>query len=101
MYTPEMLEEDIRNREVELAVIRADRGKRYGTDEDVLANVAAFGWVGAVVSSMECQMRLNKMVKTLMGEGQVDPADLIDASRDLTNYSHYVEILFKRATKGD
>ena len=95
-YTDENLERDIDRRNGFLAEIHADRGKRYGTREDVLANVAAFGWVGAVISSNECQMRLNKMVDNLMCGKEVDSDDLINASRDLTNYSHYVEILFTR-----
>ena len=97
-YTAADLERDIEQRDLKfLQPIRLDRGRRYGTDEDVLANVAAFGWPGAVISAMECQMRLNNMAKALMAGVAPREDDLLDACRDLTNYSHYIEILYDRS----
>jgi len=100
VYTLADLEVDIIRRDHDhLAPIRMDRGKRYGTEEDILANVARGGWERAVGSADECVMRLNKMVDNQKKGIPPDPDDLLDASRDLTNYSHYIEILFGRSQK--
>ena len=97
-YTIADLEVDIIRRDHDfLAPIRADRGNRYGTEDDILANVARGGWERAVDSADECVMRLNKMVNDQRRGIPPNPADLLDASRDLTNYSHYIEILFHRS----
>ena len=93
-YTWEDLEKDIVRQELELAVIRKDRGKRYGTPDDTLGNVAAFGWRGAVINAYECMSRL----RNHFHQADPDPEDLRNAQKDLTNYAHYIGILFERET---
>ena len=95
MYTIDQLEIDIQTQEQALAVIRKDRGKRYGTPEDTLGNVAAFGWRGAVINAYECMSRL----RNHFHHADPDPEDVRNAQQDLTNYAHYIGILFEREHK--
>jgi len=95
MYTIDQLEIDIQTQEQALAVIRKDRGKRYGTPEDTLGNVAAFGWRGAVINAYECMSRL----RNHFHQADPDPEDVRNAQQDLTNYAHYIGILFEREHK--
>ena len=94
-YTIFDLEEDINKQEIKLSVIRKDRGKRYGTPEDTLGNVAAFGWRGAVINAYECMSRL----RNHFHQADPDPEDVRNAQQDLTNYAHYIGILFEREHK--
>ena len=99
-YTTEQLNQDIRKiNEEELEPIRIDRGKRYGdaaSGGDTLANVAAFGWVGGVVSGFECAKRLqNNVLKLTRGE-DVDMLDVENACLDGINYLYYTLILLRR-----
>jgi hypothetical protein len=93
-YTPEQREVDCKALDVLDSAIREDRGKRYGTKEDTLANVAAFGWRGAVISLYECAMRLRNAFYAT--EPNVD--DIKNACQDARNYARYIEILLKRET---
>jgi len=96
MYTIDDLERDLAKRDKILKEIRADRGKRYGSPDDTLGNVAAFGWIGAVVSHYECACRLRNAVNKLIAGKGIDVDDIKDACRDASNYAAYVEILLER-----
>ena len=91
-YTIDDLERDVAKREIKLSEIRRDRGKRYGSAEDTLANVAMFGWRGAIINVFECAMRL----RNAFCARAPNIEDIRDASRDIANYGHYVEILLDR-----
>ena len=104
-YTTDQLNQDIRKiNEMELEPIRIDRGKRYGDavdGGDTLANVAAFGWVGGVVSSFECAKRLQNSVKLLIEDGSKNPPDIENACLDGINYLYYTLILLRREHEQD
>ena len=99
-YLTENLNEDIRKiNEDELEPIRIDRGKRYGDADsggDTLANVSAFGWIGAVISAFECVKRLQNIVKKFFKTGKIDKADIENACLDGINYLYYTLILLRR-----
>ena len=86
-----------------LKPIRIDRGKRYGSPEDTLANVreADFiekdGWRGAFGSLVECKNRLQNYARTLTTEMTDEQIrDFENACEDLVNYAFYVWILFNQ-----
>ena len=91
-YTIENLENDISDIITELSTIRADRGKRYGTEEDTLANVRqAGGWRAAYINAFECIMRLRRMF--FVPDKDINEKDFINAVSDLINYALYIRIL--------
>ena len=71
--------------------IREDRGKRYGSPEDVLSNVAEFGADGAIVSFWECARRIRNMYGK-----EKDLKDLANAVQDGRNYLAYILCLETR-----
>ena len=89
--TPEQLEHWMDALQEEEKEIRIDRGKRYGTPKDTLANVAEFGSDGAIISMWECAMRIRNM----FGKPK-DPDDLKNAVQDLRNYAADVFIIEMR-----
>jgi len=97
-YSIEQLEADIKKQEKELALIRADRGKRYGREKDTLANLRnSGGFRSAAVHAQECLNRIiNNCWKPIE---QVDPMEINNASDDLVNYAHYIQILFNQELK--
>jgi len=73
--------------------IRADRGRRYGSQEDTLANVAEFGPDGVISGGFwECVMR----IKNMYGKPK-NMADLKNAVQDLRNFTAYIFILSERS----
>jgi hypothetical protein len=101
-YSTEQLNADIKKiNETELEPIRIDRGKRYGGKDDTLENVAAFGWVGAVISAYECAQRLKNAVNSVVAGNPVPHEEIENASEDLINYAFYVKILHRRELKGE
>ena len=90
-YTITDLESFMAIIQAEEKAIRADRGKRYGTKEDTLANVAEFGSDGAIVSMWECVMRIRNM----FGKPK-DIKDLANAVQDLRNFAAYALCLETR-----
>ena len=96
MYSIDDLERDWAKREEILKAIRKDRGKKYGSPEDTLGNVASFGWIGAVINHYECASRLKNIVNKLLDGEDIDMADVLNASRDAGNYAGFIEILIKR-----
>ena len=86
--TPEQLEEWMDALQEEEKEIRIDRGKRYGTPEDTLGNIARFGSDGAIVHLSECFNRIANMYAK-----PKDKDDLKNAVQDLRNYASYVFIL--------
>jgi len=91
VYTAEDLEKDIETLETERKEIRLDRGKRYGSKEDVLFNISTFGSDGAIISFWECAMRIKNMFGK---EKNLD--DLRNAVLDGCNYLQYIYILEER-----
>ena len=71
--------------------IRDDRGKRYGSPDDALSNVAEFGADGAIVSFWECARRIRNMY----GKDK-SVADLENAVMDGRNYLAYILCLETR-----
>ena len=88
-YTIDQLNETMDIFQAEEKEIRIDRGKRYGTGEDTLANVAEFGPDGVISGGFqECVMRIkNSYLKPK------DKADLKNAVQDLRNFAAYIYIL--------
>jgi hypothetical protein len=91
--------------------IRIDRGKRYGTPDDTLGNVAEFGADGCIISMWECFMRLKNsgihpILKVLLqvlvedirdGFGRPkDIEDIDNAVKDLRNFAAYILCLETR-----
>jgi hypothetical protein len=102
--TAEGLEQFVCTFDDERARVRSDRGKRYGNPQDVLANVADFGTIGAAVSLNECNSRIkNAFVKLSQGWQPEDwgafEDDMIDAALDACNYAQYVVALLLREKK--
>ena len=64
--------------------IRIDRGKRYGSPDDTLANVREFGSDGCIVSMWECMMRIRRNFCK-----PKDVADSRNAVQDLRNFAAY------------
>ena len=95
--TPDMLEIFCEKHEKECAKIRRDRGEAYGLPWDTLANIRPGGWQLAAGELLQCAMRLVNMSR----KSTVDEKKLRDASRDATNYSHYVEGLYDRIGESD
>ena len=93
-YTITDLESFMAIIQAEEKAIRADRGKRYGTKEDTLANVAEFGSDGAIVSMWECVMRIRNM----FGKPK-NIKDLANAVQDLRNFAAYALCLELRKDK--
>ena len=91
-YSIEELNEWFDKLQGEEKEIRIDRGRRYGSKEDTLANVAEFGADGAIINMWECAMRIRNM----FGKPK-DLADLKNAVQDLRNYSAYILNLAERA----
>lgn len=95
-YSYEQLEKDIEAINRKLAGIRKDRGKRYGSAADTLANVREAdpkkGWRGAYVHAVECLSRLENM----FDEPVINAADFDNATDDLINYAYYIKILGKQ-----
>ena len=95
-YTIGELESDIAKINTRLAVIRADRGKRYGSEEDTLANVRDAdwferdGWRGALNGAIECINRLKVMARKKTGDVEIH--DFENATDDLINFSYYIKI---------
>ena len=89
--TPVQLEHWMDALQKEEKEIRIDRGKRYGTPEDTLGNIARFGADGAIVHLSEC---FNRIANTF-GKPK-DPEDLKNAVQDLRNYAAYIFILEMR-----
>jgi hypothetical protein len=56
-YTIDQLNEYMDRLQAEEKEIRIDRGKRYGSPDDTLANVREFGADGCIISMWECFMR--------------------------------------------
>lgn len=84
-----------------LEPIRVDRGKRYGSEIDTLANVreADFiekdGWRGGLSGLIECKNRIQNYAKILtpdMTKEQVK--DFLNACEDATNYVLYIWVMF-------
>jgi len=94
-YTIDDLEKDISDIITELAEIRKNRGKRYGTEEDTLANVRQAdpleSWRGAYVNACECIHRLKRYF--LHHPEAIDNKDFENASKDLVNYALFILIL--------
>lgn len=97
-YTIEDLEKDISDIITELAEIRKDRGKRYGTEEDTLANVRQAdplgGWRACYVNIYECTCRIRRYF--LCHRGAINEKDFENASKDLINYALYLLILWRQ-----
>ena len=93
-YSQEQLEGFMFDVQANERHIRDDRGKRYGSPDDVLSNVAEFGADGAIVSFWECARRIRNMY----GKDK-DVADLENAVMDGRNYLAYILILLERETK--
>jgi hypothetical protein len=97
-YTIDDLERDIATIQLELAVIRKDRGKRYGRPEDTLHNVRSAdplrGWRAAYINAIECLNRLEKYF--LKRKIEIDNKDFENAAKDLINYSQYILILYRK-----
>ena len=101
MYSNENLERDIAEREQANAKIRLDRGRRYGSRQDVLQNVRDAdpegAWRGAYTSMVECVNRMRNYffvrVEDMTNE-QID--DIRNAFEDCENYAHYAPILFEQ-----
>ncbi len=105
--TPEQLQQQMEEIQAKEKAIREDRGRRYGSDEDTLANVAEFGSDGAIVSFWECVMRFKKIyrfikkakyIKDMFGQVK-DIDDLENAVMDARNYLAYILILERRIHK--
>lgn len=90
-YTIQQLNEFMDKLQAEEKDIRIDRGLRYGTDKDTLANVAEFGSDGAIVSMWECVMRIRNM----FGKPK-NIKDLTNAVQDLRNFAAYILCLETR-----
>ena len=91
-YTAEQREIDCKKLDELDAAIREDRGRRYGTKDNTLANAAAFGWRGSIINLYECAMRLRNAFYAT--ELNVD--DIKNACQDARNYARYVEILLEK-----
>ena len=89
--TPEQLEGRMELLQSEEKDIRIDRGRRYGSEKDTLANIAEFGADGAIVSFWECAMR----VRNTFGKPK-NYEDLKNAVQDGRNYLAYILILLER-----
>lgn len=98
MYDINDLERDIAAIQLELAVIRKDRGKRYGRLEDTLYNVRNAdplkGWRAAYINAVECLNRLEKYF--LQHKGEINGKDFENAAKDMINYSQYILLLFRQ-----
>ena len=96
-YSPEERERDIAIINNRLVPIREDRGRRYGSADDTLANVRDAdwfeknGWRGALNGVIECVNRLKVMARTPTCE--IDIHDFENASDDLINYAYYTKLL--------
>ena len=101
VYLYSHLEEDIKQDIESLAPVRKDRGKRYGTPGDTLANVRGAdpegAWRGAFVNARDCMARLASQFLTPIVKQ--DRADFDNASGDLLNYVLYMRILERHARK--
>ena len=101
-FTAEELNGEIRelNSKI-LEPIRIDRGRRYGSSEDTLANVRGAdpegSWRGAYTSAVECMNRLKNYYFTKTCEMSPEQIkDFENACEDLVNYSFYIWILFNQ-----
>ena len=91
-YTIEDLEKEILDINHQLSEIRRDRGKRYGSEKDTLANVRqSGGWRAAYINAFECLMRLKRMF--FVPDKNINSKDFDNATSDLINYSFYIKIL--------
>jgi len=107
------LEEYFDAKNVSRAEIRADRGKRYGSKDDVLGNVSTFGIMGAIVSATECGYRIRNKGMILMDiinrvtggqdvKGWTEQeqkdfyGDLDNACDDNVNYTGFIQVLKDR-----
>ena len=98
IMTPKDLELKMEELQAEESIIRRDRGRRYGTKEDCLANVAEFGPDGATINMWECFSRISNKanrVRKMFGLPK-DLPDLKNAVQDLRNYAAYILILAER-----
>jgi len=97
-YTIDDLEKDISDIITELAEIRKDRGKRYGSDTDTLANVRKAdpqeSWRGAYVNAQECIHRIEHYFMSY--DININREDFENASKDLIHYALYVLILYRQ-----
>ena len=102
-YSINDLEKDISDIITELAAIRKDRGKRYGTEKDTLANVRQAdpleSWRAAYVNAYECIHRLKRYF--LWDKGAIDESDFENASKDLINYALFILILYRQEKNND
>ena len=94
-FTAEDLEIELAADDAVQKVIRLDRGKRYGSGRDVLANVRQAdpygGWRAAYISAFECLMRIQKHFPKAPND--IDSKDFDNAADDLINYSRYIKVL--------
>ena len=89
------LENDICNINLELAKIRSDRGKRYGSPDDTLKNVRDAcpegSWRAAYIAAHENLSRLRNIFMTPTLDQDIH--DFENATDDLINYAYYIKIL--------
>lgn len=91
-YTIDMLERDIARIVLEGAAVRRDKGARYGTKKDTLANIRdAGGWRIAYGSAFECLCRLRNYVR--VPDDRINDKDFDNASEDLINFVLYIKVL--------
>ena len=94
-YLLDNLEYELEGIDKALAVIRKDRGKRYGGARDILRNVRLadpdHSWRGAYISAKECMNRLENMF--FKHNDEIDCKDFENATDDLINYAKYIKIL--------
>ena len=103
-YSNEQLNNDIESlNHIVLRPIRVDRGGKYGSSTDTLANVREAdwfekdGWRGALGSMIECKNRIQNYAKLETSEFDEKMVfDFLDACHDLINYSFYIPIMFNQ-----
>ena len=102
IYSKQALEDDIASIDRHLAVIRADRGERYGGKDDTLRNVRECdpegSWRGAYISAVECMNRLKNMF--FLPTSEQNLPDFENATDDLIDYAYYIKILGRQKRLG-
>jgi hypothetical protein len=82
--------------------IREDRGRRYGDQEDTLANVSTFGIDGAIISYWETAMRMKnkygKFNESFYKDSEETPEDYMRDMLNIVNDGrNYLGIVYRIA----
>jgi len=94
-YKLELLEPDIADIITETAIIRTEKGRQYGSEEDVLLNVRiAGGWRNCVGQCIQSLIAMQK--QCFIPFNQVNDKSMENLSVDLINYALYGLILYRQ-----